>query len=289
MADFDTFLSTAWSDHGERPREVADQLGTSLHLVDVPARVPPYARIVTHVFGEHLGEWQAGIDLLAQMRALAAWDGNDAAAVNAVAQGIATLRHARGDDAALEGLSVEARIGALATVSALFAGRGETAKALAAYADALALADRGLPAGSPAIRALAVGGNNLAATLEEKKDRDDAATAGMVMAARSALKYWKQAGTWLEDERAEYRLGKSLLQAQRPHEAIASAQRCVAVCATNDAPAFERFFAHAVLAQAQRTGGIDWMAARDAALAALAQVPEDERSWCEAERLALAG
>ena len=44
-----------------------------------------------------------------------------------------------------------------------------------------------MPDGSPALRALAVGGNNLAATLEEKPDRDARETRGMVDAARAAL------------------------------------------------------------------------------------------------------
>ena len=76
-----------------------------------------------------------------------------------------------------------------------------------------ACAVAGLPPESPAIRALAVGGNNLAAALEAKTDRDPTETRGMIDAAEGGLKYWKQAGTWLEEERAEYRLARSLLQA----------------------------------------------------------------------------
>ena len=61
----------------------------------------------------------------------------------------------------------------------------------------------------------------------------------MIVAAEGGLKYWKLAGTWLEEERAEYRLARSLLQAGRPHAAIASATRCIDVCTSNAAPAIE--------------------------------------------------
>ena len=62
----------------------------------------------------------------------------------------------------------------------------------------------------------------------------------MIVAAEAALRYWKQAGTWLEEERAEYRLAKSLLIAGRAVDAVASARRCLAVCERHEAPAFER-------------------------------------------------
>ena len=54
---FDAFLASAWNDHGDRPRDVADRLAASLRIVTAPEHVAPYAGIVTHVFGEHLGEW----------------------------------------------------------------------------------------------------------------------------------------------------------------------------------------------------------------------------------------
>jgi hypothetical protein len=135
------------------------------------------------------------------------------------------------------------------------------------------------------LRALAVGGNNLAAALEEKKDRDDAETAGMIVAANGGLTYWKRAGTWLEEERAEYRLTRSLLQAGRPREAIASAQRCIDVCVRNAAPPIEIFFGCVVLALAQRASddADAFAASRQQALALYEQVPADEQQWCRSD------
>ncbi len=285
----DAFLETAWNDHGDRPREVADRLAASLDAVTAPEHVAQYARIVTHVFGEHLGEWARGVALLRSLRELPAFD-RSPAAEGAIARGIGALRYAEGDARALEALSQDDRIAAIATAASAFAGLGEFKRALDAYAQALALADAGLPEGSPALRALAIGGNNLAAALDEKRDRDDAETQGMVAAAQSGLDYWKRAGTWFEEERAHWRLAKCLLAAGRPREAVASAVRCVEVCDRNEAPAFERFFGHAALAFAHREAGDAeaFGTARRSAFAWYEQVPDGERTWCEADLKALA-
>ena len=281
---FDTFLETAWTDHGDRPQEVADRLANAFDLVTTPEHIPPFARLLTHVHGEHLGQWERGVELLERLRTSPAFDGS-AAAAGALDRSIATLRYAGGESSVLEPLSAEDRISVLALAASAFAGRNGMKRAIATYAEALALAESGLPPQSPALRALAVGGNNLAAALEEKADRDDAETAGMVVAANGGLTYWKRAGTWLEEERAEYRLTRSLLQARMPRDAIASAQRCIDVCVRNDAPAIETFFGYVVLALAQRASGdaTAFAASRQQALALYEKVPADEQRWCQSD------
>ena len=281
---FEAFLETAWNDHGDRPQEVADRLASSQHVVESAEHVPPFARLVMHVYGEHLGHWDRGIELLESLRRLPASAGSATAAA-ALDRNIATLRYAGGDATVLEPLSAEDRISVLALAASAFSGRNGMKRAIATYTEALALAEAGLPPQSPALRALAVGGNNLAAALEEKADRDDAETAGMVVAANGGLTYWKRAGTWLEEERAEYRLTRSLLQARMPRDAIASAQRCIDVCVRNDAPAIETFFGYVVLALAQRESGdaAAFAASRQQALALYEKVPADEQRWCQSD------
>lgn len=285
---FDEFIATAWNDHADRPQEVADRLATSLVMVTTGDHVAPYARLVTHVFGEHLGQWQHGIAVLESLRGLPAFDGG-ADVTRAIARNAAVLRYAGGDRAAIDLLPREDQVAALATAASAFAGRTEFPKAIAAYEEALQLARAGLAAGSPAHRALAVGGNNLAAALEEKPDRDAGETRGMVVAAEGGLEYWKRAGTWLEEERAEYRLTRSLLQAGLADAAVASAARCVAVCQRNAAAPFEQFFGYAALALAQRAAGAPdaFAAARAQALRVYDDVPAEERQWCAADRKAL--
>ena len=282
---FDAFLETAWSDHADRPQEVADRLAASLHVVRAPEHIPPFARLLTHVFGEHLGQWHRGTDLLESLRSLPAYDGGGAV-TGALTRSIATLRYASGDNSALASLSPEDRVSVLATAAAAFSGRNEFRRALAAYSEAVRLANAGLPSGSPAIRALAIGGNNLAAALEEKAHRDAAETKGMIAAAESALKYWKSAGTWLEEERAEYRLTRSLMQAGESRAAIQSAERCIHVCRLNDAPAVEQFFGYAALALAQQASGDagSFEVSRKHALHQFEKVPREERHWCASDR-----
>ena len=281
---FDDFLKTAWDDHGDKPQQAADRLATSLSLVTAPEHIAPFAQLVAHVFGEHLGQWDRGIEVLESLRGSPAFDDKGAVA-GSVNRSIATLRYTGGDSAVLDPLSLEDRVAVLAAAASALAGRNEFKRAIAAYSEAMQCADAGLPSGSPAIRALAVGGNNLAAALEEKQDRDAAETQGMAAAAEGGLRYWKQAGTWLEHERAEYRLARSLLQAGQATAAIQSARRCVEVCEQNDAPAFEQFFGHAVLAVAQRAAGDaeSFKASRKRALQLFEQVAPEERTWCEPE------
>ncbi len=281
---FDAFLEAAWNDHGDRPQEVADRLAASLHLAEAPEHIPQLARLATHVCGEHLGEWQRGVELLAALRGLPAYDGSPACE-GALTRGTATLRYAGGDAAALEALASDDRVAVLALAAAALAGRNDTRRAIAAYTDALQRAAGGLPPASPALRALAIGGNNLATALEAKKDRDTAETEGMIAAAEGGLEYWKRAGTWLEEERAEYRLARSLLEAGRPELAIGSARRCIDVCQRNDAPPIEPFFGYVVLALAQRGAGdaAAFASSRVQALRLYEQVPSEERRWCAAE------
>jgi tetratricopeptide (TPR) repeat protein len=286
----DAFLAAAWADHADHPQDVADRLAASVHLLQAPEHFAPFAHLLTHVCGEHLGQWQRGVEQLESLRDLPAL-GGDAAASAALVRGIATLRYASGDTAALDALSCEDRIRALAIAASALAERNDVTRAITAYTEALRVTEAGLPAASPAIRTLAAGGNNLATTLERKSGRTVQETQSMLTAAEAALKAWKQAGTWLEEERAEYRLARSRLQAGEPVAAQRSAQRCVDICYLNDAPAFERFFAHAVLALACRAAGNAdaFQLERQAAMGHFDQLADDEKKWCEDECRELQG
>jgi len=285
----DAFLDTAWKDHGDRPQEVAERLASSLHLVEADEHVAPFARLLTHVCGDHLGQWHGGVALLDALRARRG--ALDAAAARAIDIGVATLRYGNADVATLAALPAQDRVVALSNAASALAARDEFSRAIGAYEEALQTARAERSAEPAAMRALAVGGNNLAVALEARNDRSASETRAMLSAAESALLYWKQVGTWLEEERAEYRLARIHLQAGEAKAAVPCAERCVAVCERNGAPPFEKFFAHAVLACAHRASGnaASFADHRQAALSCLQQVPEDERQWCESERKGLDG
>jgi hypothetical protein len=287
---FDDFIKNGSQDHAEQPQALADRLAAGLDRVEAPAQVVPFAHLGAHLFGGHLGQWRAGVDAMRSLRRLPAFEAGTAAAV-AVACYEAALRLCSGDRAGLVRLALPDQAAALALAAAALCGRADFTAALATFGEALQLAATGLRDGSRALRALAVGGNNLAAALEEKGDRSAAETAGMLTAAEAGLIDWRRAGTWLEEERAEYRLAHCHLAASQAPAARASAERCIGVCERNDAPAFEQFFGWAVKAQAQRAAGdaAGFESSRNRALRALEQVPEDERTWSADERSALLG
>ena len=281
---FDAFVEAAWADHNDHAPEVAQRLAESVAIVTTAEQVAPYAALVAHVYGEHLGKWEHGLGVLQSLRQKPACHA-DAASLAALARHEAALRYASGDTPPFDELRSDHRIAALAAAAAMLAGRSEWARAVRAFDDALQGAADGLPADSPAIRALAVAGNNLAAALEEKTDRSAEQTRAMRAAAQAGLAYWRRAGSWLEVERAEYRLARSCLQAGDADAALHSAQRCVAVCETNRAPAMERFFGHVVLALAQRAAGdpLAFERARQQAREWFGSVPADERSGCDSD------
>jgi hypothetical protein len=279
---FDAFLQSAWNDHADRPQEVAERLAVSFEIIETAEQIPPFARLATHVFGEHLGQWSRGAAVLESLRTIPAFDTGPLVS-GAVTRGVAVLRYASGDHGVLAPLTLDDRVSVLATAASAFAGLGQFKPAISTYDEAVQLAQIGLPPGSPAIRALAAGGNNLASALEAKRDRDAVETRGMIAAAEGGLAFWKLAGTWLEEERAEYRLARSLLEAGESGAAIDSARRCIAVCVGNNAPAFERFFGYAALGLAQRVSGdaAGFEASREQARRQFEAVTPDEAPWCK--------
>ena len=284
--DLTTFLSDAWNAHGDGADTVAQQLADKPPEVQSPAEVPAFAALLAHVYGEHLGRWHDALVLLGRLRGVAA---EDAVALAAVLRAERTLRWASGDAQALDDLLSGERAAVLAGAAAMQLGRGELNAAAASLDAALAVAAEGLPDGSPALRALAVAGNNIAAELQARPQRTEAETHLMLRAAETGLAYWTRAGGWLQVERAEHRLSTCRLAAGDGAAALDSARRCLAVCLANDAPAFERFFAHAMLAQAHRAVGDEacFAESREAALACHAQLAPDEQAWCVDELVAL--
>jgi hypothetical protein len=279
---FDAFLDDAWRDHGDRPDEVAARLEQGYALIETPAQIAPFARILAHVDGEHLARWRDGVARLARLHSHPMWAGDGDAPV-IVRRLVAALALA-GGEAAPAGLSAADRAHAHAVAASALAFQRKVGDAIRHFRAARAAAAPGLPDGEPAIRALAVTANNLASGLEEEPSRSADETAAMLDAAAASREHWGRAGTWLEAERAEYLLSRCHLAAGRPAAALAHAAECVAICARNDADAFERFFAHAALARACRAAGDaeGLAAARDAARAHCDAVAADMKHWCDA-------
>ena len=105
----------------------------------------------------------------------------------------------------------------------------------------------------------------------------------MLHAAALGRRCWGLAGTWLETERAEYRLAMAGLAAGDAERARAHAQACLAIVDAQPEPSpFERFFGCEALALAASAQGDAAARAQavQAAQAAFEALPADDQAAC---------
>ena len=276
--DFEDWLAGAWRTHADNPAAVAaDAVATGLALTTGDAQLAALVNLVHHVHGEHLGHWAGGQQALWQLRAHPACGEAGGAAVR---RALASLALCAEDAGALDGLDASARVRAAAMAAANLAAR-DTRRAQQLFEQALS-ESAALPDTDPCLRALAVTGNNLACTLEEKPARSGDERALMILAAQTARRCWALAGGWLETERAEYRLAMSWLAAGDAAQARQHTQACLDIVQAHSGAALERFFAWEALARAARAEGAapDLARAHAEAESAFAALDEGDRGWC---------
>lgn len=279
--DYDSFLNNAWTDHATDSAAVAERLrGQALAFITEESRVVPLAHLAQHVYGDHLGRWTDGLAFLDQVAALPVTQG-------AAAQTVARFQHALklagglADGRAALDPSERIRVTALAAAQLGAHGAARSHALLdegAAAAERAALADK-----DPAHRNLAIAGNGIAATLEEVAGRSDAQTRLMLRAAQVARRFWALAGTWVETERADYRLAMSHLQAGQLPQARQHAQDCLEVVQANGNVPLETFFGWEALGRVERAAGNATGHARAVAQAeaAFAGLDDGDKGWCQ--------
>ena len=281
--DFGTFLDKAWDDHVSVAREVAGRLPAALPLVTTEAQIVQLANLAQHVHGSHLAEWRAGIAFIEGLSALPAFDAEGASG-RSTRRCLASLALAEGDAAApgLAALSPSERI-QVGAMAAAHLAEHDAARGMRLLQEALDQAVRAeLGPADPVHRALAVAGNNLASTLEEKSSRSADERDLMVLAAQTARHHWAIAGTWLEVERAEYRLAMTWLQAGDLAQARTHAQACLEIVAANGGVALERLFGWEALGRVERAAGnaIGHAEALARAREAFTELPAADKAWC---------
>ncbi len=285
--DYDTFIDQAWTDHATDPAAVATRLETqALGLVTETRRVVPVGHLAHHVFGEHLGRWPQGLAFLERLAALPVVDAESAAALGRFR---AALQLAGGGADERASLDASARIRVTAMAAANLALH-DAARSAALLDEAVAAAERAaLPDADPAHRSLGVTGNNLAATLEERPSLSATETALMLRAAQLGRRFWAQAGTWLETERADYRLALCHAKAGDFAAARGFAQDCLErVQAHGDVP-LEAFFGWEALARVERAAGnaTGLAQARAQARHWFERLDAGDQGWCRASLDAL--
>jgi hypothetical protein len=232
------------------------------------------------VLGEHLGRWAEGRQLLFHV---ATSDPAGSATGTAVRIFDASLALAGGLEDLRGAMGPSERIRVTSYAAANLAERDAPRAGSLLREAALEFDTESLPDNDLACRAIALNGNNIAATLGEKLQRSDAERDLMVLAARTARDCWARAGTWLELERAEYRLSLSWLKAGDLTAARRHARKCLDIVRENDAPPLEWFFAWEATALADRASGNQAAAARASQEMRLAfeGLAEADRGWCK--------
>lgn len=278
---FSTFMEKAWNDHATDARAVAQRLSEGAALVADESQLAQLATLAHHVFGEHLGEWRAGAAFIEGLAALPAYapEGSSGQTLRRCVASLALCGDAGAD---LGALAPSDRIRVAAMAAASLAER-DTPRAMRLLQGALDQAGRaGLDAADPMNRALAIAGNNLASTLEEKAQRSPEERELMILAAQAARHYWGIAGTWLETERAEYRLAMTWLRAGDAPRARTHAQNCLDIVAANGGPALERLFGWEALGLVERAAGntVGHAQALARAREAFAELDEADKGWC---------
>ncbi len=279
--DFNQYLDQAWTDHATDSQKVSENFQTGFDLLKKESEISDLGHLMTHVMGQHLGRWQEGIDWLNRLQnhPLAKSPDNQ----SAIFRYIASLELVLGNRSKLDALSAADKIRVYALATNAVSEQGEVDRTKSFFVSALELAQLGLSKEDPANRSLAATGNNLASYLEEKESRSLSETELMILAAETGKKYWAIAGTWLQVERAEYRLSQTYLKAGELRKALEHAQNCIETSKENAAPPLELFFGYETLALVEKARqnkiGFD-MAARHAE-ENYNQLSDSDKSWCE--------
>ncbi|MBT3205086.1 MAG: hypothetical protein HOM14_02465 [Gammaproteobacteria bacterium] len=278
--DFENFLNRAWNDHAENTSRVAGELYKGVELIIKEDQIAQMSQIVTHVFGEHLGNWKEGIDLLGKIRAIPVCSSIGKAAIK---RAIAVLKMASGENVNVDDFTRSEQIRIYALTASVLCGQNKIDTAKKYMQMAIEQAEIEILDNDPVNRVLAITGNNLACSFEEKKSRTTEETEMMILAAKTARKYWAIAGTWLEVERAEYRLAMTFIKANELIQALEHAQACIEICENNNAEPIEYFYGYEVLALVEKYSSNEsgFNKALGKVLSYFEKLSDDDKPWCE--------
>lgn len=279
---FNDYLSKAWNDHATDAKLVADRIEDGIKLLEKNEQIPAIAQLITHVLGEHLGLWNKGIELLEGLTKLPIYV-KESESESAIKRSCMSLKVASGSNESLETLTLSDQVRVLAVAAAAVSAQGQTDNAQSIFHAAIDKAQLGLTKEDVANRALAITGNNLACSLEEKVSRTSAEVELMIFAAKAGRKYWEIAGSWLEVERAEYRLANTFLKVGNFSQALKHAQTCLEISQKNNALPLELFFGYEALAKIEQARGnlIGYDKAISAAQSNLVKMDDGDKGWCE--------
>lgn len=248
---FSKYLDESWNLHAADSRKVAESFSSGLNLVTTAEEMSDMIHLISHVFGEHLGEWQRGIDLLESLKTYPL-NLNSEKNLAQIQKSIRIYKLADHQFPEILQLPKADQAAIHAGAAKGYAGlhNAETSKLFLLHA--LELMDSTNDPKSSAHRDLAIAGNQIAVAFEEKSALSQIEKDYMIFAAQIARKHWEIAGTWMNVERAEYRFAKVFIKTNQSQQALNHALACIEICQKNSAPDLEFFFGYEVVAESQQ-------------------------------------
>jgi hypothetical protein len=277
---FEAYLDQAWADHGSQPEKVADGLKKARLLVETDDHLSQLVRLATHVYGDHLGQWADGLQLLKELQKNPTPLPTKETEV-AILRSIEVMHIGSGQMPSLSSFNISDQVKILAASGSVLSEH-DAKRAKTFLNQALDIARMHLDKKDSANRALAVAGNNLASTLEQKMNRNSEETDLMILAAQTGRKYWEIAGTWNQVAYAEYRLTMTFVQANELAKALRHAQLFSEICQENQAEDRDLFYCYEALAIVERArkNDIGFKKAVAQATIYFERLDAEHRAWC---------
>lgn len=277
-------ISSWWVRHAEETQLVSVEIHDNIS--ELSGALPEsdclaYARITMHVFGAHLGSFSEARALMQKLMQHNA----EIKSLEFLNLQLAILDLAETHCYKTDNFSFSDQIKIQAGAVQIHVGLDQTELAQEKYQKALNLMQSFDESENNsydlliAYKAMAISSNNLACQYEEEVNLTAAESALMLQAAHRAREFWEKAGSWLEIERAEYRLSQSYLKTGNLKTSERHARLCLEICNANRAPALEFFFAYQAMAMAKP----DSVSDRTQATEYFNKLDEADKSWCEAE------
>lgn len=276
---FKEYLSNAWMTHEMESKKILDEAKENFKLMETEDDVMSMARLIAHISGEHLGQWEKGIDLLRKMKNNATI--KDKNEMNRLV-GMLNLGNFPNTDITSYSYSDQSRI--LAMTSSALANLGGLKNAGKFLKSAIQISDTHLEKLDPANKTIAMMSHNIASALEKKMEQSENQKEFMVFAANAARRFWEIAGTWKEIERAEYQLALTYLKASQNQVAHKCAHECLRIVNENHDETLELFFAYEVIILTSlATGNISGLErTKELFRGTFDRLSIEDQSWCKA-------
>jgi hypothetical protein len=277
--NFNEYLQDAWMRHETDAQLISDDFKSKLKAVENEENINLLSRLITHVCGNHLGQWEIGIELLRKLKNNPLL--KDKSEIN---RSIAILTLGNFPDNIIDGFNISDQIRILSGTASALSNLGgvKNCKRFLIKANQL-IEENILELNDPAYRALAMSSNNIASAIYPKENVSKDELELMIMAANFALKYWAIAGTWKEIERAHYCLAQSNLKIKDMSLARHHADVCLEIVLKNQNEALEAFFAYEILALIEKENNNDFALSRAKELMknTFDLLTQEEQEWCE--------